>query len=190
MKYVAILLVLALLASLVGIGYLYMTAHVTVEAAGVIAVEASTQPVLFKELQSQIENGRLIGMLCINFDDSRYRKLSNEILSLCHPDMFVEDVVLPSPPQPDAVSASQRSAPEKFRNSTEAVAVDAINRELDRLGVTADRLTSEERLKIITALESNGIFLLKGAVKDVAAGLCCSQASVYRYLSQVKNDNT
>ena len=65
-----------------------------------------------------------------------------------------------------------------------------INRELDRLGVTADRLTSEERLKIITALESNGIFLLKGAVKDVAAGLCCSQASVYRYLSQVKNDNT
>ena len=70
------------------------------------------------------------------------------------------------------------------------MAVDAINRELERLGVTADRLTSEERLKIIGALEANGIFLLKGAVRDVAAALHCSQASVYRYLSQIKNSGT
>ena len=56
--------------------------------------------------------------------------------------------------------------------------------------MTAERLTSDERLKIIAALESNGIFLLKGAVKDVAAGLHCSQASVYRYLSQLKGADT
>ena len=29
-----------------------------------------------------------------------------------------------------------------------------------------------------TALERDGIFLLLGAVRDVAAGLCCSEASV------------
>ena len=58
--------------------------------------------------------------------------------------------------------------------------------ELERLGVPADRLTSEERLQIIDALEKSGIFLLKGAVKDVAAGLGCSQASVYRYLSHIR----
>ena len=50
--------------------------------------------------------------------------------------------------------------------------------ELERLGVSAERLTSDERLQIITALEESGIFLLKGSVKDVAAGLHCSQASV------------
>ena len=133
------------------------------------------------------QNGRLIGMLCINFDDSRYRAISNQIMGLCHPDIFVEDVLQPlEPEEPGAVSAV-RSSPEKFRNSTEAVAADAINREVEALGVTAERLTSDERLKIIAALESNGIFLLKGAVKDVAAGLHCSQASVYRYLSQLKN---
>ena len=133
------------------------------------------------------QNGRLIGMLCINFDDSRYRAISNQIMGLCHPDIFVEAVLQPLAPEaPGAVSAV-RSSPEKFRNSTEAVAADAINRELEALGVTAERLTSDERLKIIAALESNGIFLLKGAVKDVAAGLHCSQASVYRYLSQLKN---
>ena len=135
------------------------------------------------------QNGRLIGMLCINFDDSRYRAISNQVMGLCHPDIFVEDVVIPAAPEPGAAPAPARHTPEKFRNSTEAVAIDAINRELERLGVTADRLTSEERLKIIGALETNGIFLLKGAVKDVAACLHCSQASVYRYLSQVKNDS-
>ena len=69
------------------------------------------------------------------------------------------------------------------------MAVDAISRELEQLGVSADRLTSDERLKIITALASNGIFLFKGAVKDVAAQLHCSQASVYRYLSQIKQEH-
>ena len=133
------------------------------------------------------QNGKLIGMLCINFDDSRYRAVSNQIMGLCHPDIFVEDVLQPHQTEEPGTVPTVRSSPEKFRNSTEAVAVDAINRELERLGVTADRLTSEERLKIIEALEANGIFLLKGAVKDVAAGLHCSQASVYRYLSQVKN---
>ncbi|MBE6963869.1 MAG: hypothetical protein E7443_04620 [Ruminococcaceae bacterium] len=130
------------------------------------------------------QNGRLIGMLCINFDDSRYRDLSSRLMSLCHPDMFVEDVLLA-----DGKPAAKSAAPEKFRNSTDAVAVDAISRELEQLGVGAERLTGEERLKIVAALEKGGIFLLKGAVRDVAAGLGCSQASVYRYLAQVKGDH-
>jgi len=140
-----------------------------------------------KELRSSTmfikQNGRLIGMLCINFDDSRYRELGGRLMGLCHPDMFVEDV-LPA----DGKPAVKSPAPEKFRNSTDAVAVDAIARELEQLGVGAERLTGEERLKIVAALEQGGIFLLKGAVRDVAAGLGCSQASVYRYLAQVKGD--
>ena len=52
--------------------------------------------------------------------------------------------------------------------------------------MTADRLTPDERLCIISSLAEDGIFLLKGAVKDVADALCCSQASVYRHLAQVR----
>lgn len=133
------------------------------------------------------QNGRLIGMLCINFDDSRYRAISNQVLGLCHPDLFVTDI-LPLNVTGNDAPPPGRPTPETFRNSTEAVTMDAINRELERLGVTADRLTSEERLQIISALADGGIFLLKGSVKDVAAGLHCSQASVYRYLSQVRSD--
>lgn len=133
------------------------------------------------------QNGRLIGMLCINFDDSRFRDVSARLMGLCHPDMFVSSV-MPKPGDGDpADPAAPPPPPEKYRNTTEAVARDAIHRELEQLGVSADRLTTEERMHIISALDAGGIFLLKGAVKDAAAELRCSQASVYRYLSQIKS---
>ena len=75
-----------------------------------------------------------------------------------------------------------------FHNSIGDVAEDAVANELTRLGVTADRLTPEERLQIVASLKEGGIFLLKGAVKDVAAALSCSQASIYRHLAQLKGE--
>lgn len=125
------------------------------------------------------EDGKLIGMLCINFDDSRFQNFAQQVLTLCHPNQFVQ--ALEQPPEDE-----HAPRPETFRNSTDAVTQDAIAHELGRLGVPADRLTSEERLQVISALEASGIFLLKGAVKDVAASLGCSQASVYRYLSHIR----
>lgn len=134
------------------------------------------------------DNGELVGMLCINFDDSGFRAVSNQIMSLCHPDIFVDDIVRHSR-LPDHPALTQ-PVPETSRATAGAAAADAIERELERLDVTADRLTFEERLQIIKNLEANGTFLMKGAVKDVAAGLHCSQASVYRYLAQLKNEKT
>ena len=131
------------------------------------------------------QNGRLIGMLCINFDDSRYRKLSQDILSLCHPDPF-SDMLHPELTQ--ELYPEFREDPEKFRNSTEAVVADAIARKLEQMGCTPQRLTPEERLQIIASLDEGGIFLLKGAVKDAAAALYCSQASIYRYLNQIRHE--
>ena len=88
------------------------------------------------------DGGKLVGLLCINFDDSRYRAISDHILKLCHPDLFVTDVLAqPLPESEDDMSA--RSSPEKFRNSADAVALDAINRELERMGVTPEQLTPE-----------------------------------------------
>lgn len=132
------------------------------------------------------QNGRLIGMLCINFDDSHYRKLSREILNLCHPAPFAD--LLHTGQEPELFPEVFREEPEKFRNSTEAVVADAISRKLEQMGCSPQRLTPEERLQIIASLDEGGIFLLKGAVKDAAAALSCSQASVYRYLNQIRSD--
>ena len=87
------------------------------------------------------QNGKLIGMLCINFDDSRYQSVSKNILQLCHPDNFVEEIFHLTEPHMDngAAPAPLPHTIESFHNSIDAVAGDAVNRELARLGVTADR---------------------------------------------------
>ena len=97
------------------------------------------------------DNGKLIGLLCINFGDSRCQNICDRILSLCHPDLFVTDVL----PQAGATwdeALEDCPAAEKFCNSADAVAVDAINWELERMGVTPKQLTPEKRLQVIAAL--------------------------------------
>ena len=61
MKYAAILMILVLIVSLAGVGYLYMTANVTIEVYSVAATEASVQPELFASLARQVEEGAVIG---------------------------------------------------------------------------------------------------------------------------------
>ena len=135
------------------------------------------------------QNGKLIGMLCINFDDTKFREASDAILKLCHPDRFVEAHVQIDESQfSDKPACPPAVSPESFHNSIGDVAEDAVANELTRLGVTADRLTPEERLQIVASLKEGGIFLLKGAVKDVATALSCSQASIYRHLAQLKDE--
>ena len=61
MKFFAILSVLVLLLTLVGVGSLYMTANIYVEAAGVVTSEASAQPEMFSALSDQLRLGALVG---------------------------------------------------------------------------------------------------------------------------------
>lgn len=61
MKYFAILTVLVLIVTLVGVGYLYMTANVVVEATGVSAIPTANQPELFDSLATQMRLGAVIG---------------------------------------------------------------------------------------------------------------------------------
>lgn len=61
MKAAAIILVVLCIAALGCVGFLYMTANMTVVATGVSAVEASAQPEMFNSLKEQAEKGELVG---------------------------------------------------------------------------------------------------------------------------------
>lgn len=131
-------------------------------------------------------NNELVGLLCINFDDSRYQELSERILELCHPDIFVESNFLFDSDRVPLRPSTEDT--ESFHNSIDDVAGNAVSDVLRDMGVTAERLTHEEKMAIVGKLDSRGVFLLKGAVRDVARALCCSPASVYRYLSKLRNE--
>lgn len=61
MKYFAIFSVLILIATLVGVGYMYMSANIFVEAVGVVSTDAPSQIILFEELREQLRLGAVVG---------------------------------------------------------------------------------------------------------------------------------
>ncbi|MEA4960599.1 helix-turn-helix domain-containing protein [Lutispora sp.] len=59
-----------------------------------------------------------------------------------------------------------------------------INRAVISSNVPPERMSPEEKMEIVKQLESQGVFLLKGSVQEVAKHLKASDATIYRYLSK------
>ncbi len=66
MKAIAILMVIALVVAVCGVGYLYMTANVSVVAVGMTATEATVQQATFDKLKTDLAQNSLIGTLFQN----------------------------------------------------------------------------------------------------------------------------
>lgn len=122
------------------------------------------------------ENGMLVGELCINVDLEKYEVLSEQIRRLGGMDRM--------PREEEMVSGR---TVEHFSN-------DVIHELLEQAVIRVvgsceelvrQRLTQDDRLRIVDELNSNGLFQLKGAVGEIAEYLYCSEASIYRYLSKL-----
>ena len=125
------------------------------------------------------EAGQVIGMLCINFDPSRGVQAANDILTMCG-----------MPPVSCTPQLEEEEAPQSteiFVSNIPDVVRGAIEEVTGRAGMPSSRLTMEEKIRIVEALQQAGLFHLKGAVSEVAAQLGSSEATIYRYLSKLKN---
>ena len=130
------------------------------------------------------DDGEPIGLLCINFDDSRYRDLSERIFALCHPDEYAtQNITINAAP---FNSTTEDNEQEKFYNSISSAIDDALIAVMNTSQVPAERLTQDEKVKILQLLEERGIFMLKGVIPIVAQKLASSPASIYRYLNKIK----
>lgn len=127
------------------------------------------------------EEEQLTGLLCINFDDSRYTELSDKILELCHPHAFVET----------NFTYNSSYMEESTQGEDPLVASIAIKKEsiaelIEELVAGRENLNAKEKLQIVKELEALGVFERKGAVGQAAKLLNCSLATMYRYLAQIK----
>ncbi len=130
------------------------------------------------------ERGELEGILCLNFDDSRYAELSENLFSLCHPDKYYSgnkeiNIKIQEPDKPYGIEREEKGT---LKETIDHI----IDKDLEKYSVSVDRLTQEERLEIIERLDNQGVFMMKGAVSSVSEKLKCSQASTYRYLSMIR----
>jgi len=136
------------------------------------------------------DKGTPVGLLCINFDDSRFQSLNETLLKLIHPSNFTQEQFF-SNEMISAAAEAPVSAPaeaeEHFHNDVIGIMDALFDDAAKNITIPLDRMTQEERTQFISQLYERGIFRFKGAVQYSAERLGCSQASIYRYLSKAKN---
>ena len=74
-----------------------------------------------------------------------------------------------------------------FEVSVEGIVSTTIRKELDKYKVPPDRLTQQEKIEIVRCLDQQGIFLVKGAIVEVAKSLQTTETTIYRYLNKLSN---
>ncbi|MHC1748959.1 MAG: transcriptional regulator [Cellulosilyticaceae bacterium] len=121
----------------------------------------------------------LIGLLCISFDSSKYLSLSKDILRLCNPDRMVNENYNFSP-TPSSLTIS-----ENFTGSISELTVSVLKECFPNMYVDPSRLNKDEKMYIVECLYNKGVFLVKGAISQVASLLYCSDATIYRYLNKI-----
>ena len=133
------------------------------------------------------DSGELIGLLCINFDDSRYMELHEKLFSLIHPGNFVKNIS-------SGIAESKENVKDLSSRITENFAIDVaslreqiFNDATANFTTPVDRLNQNERKEIMIKLYEQGLFQLKGSIPFVAKRFSCSQATIYRYLGEINN---
>ena len=51
------------------------------------------------------------------------------------------------------------------------------------------RLSYQEKMEVVRTLDEKGIFLVKGAIAELAAALKTTETSIYRYLSKLQEQS-
>ena len=132
-------------------------------------------------------SGELAGLLCINFDSSRYQELSARVMDLCS-NMLTPGVQSGARLIVEDETDSTADAPEKtYPTSIAGATASIVSEVVSNYPVPVERLTQDEKMEIMATLNRKGVFLLKGSVSYVAKELHSSEASIYRYLGKLNN---
>ena len=125
------------------------------------------------------EHEVLVGMLCILFDDSAYIELSQKLLELCHPDLFI------SSHTPAPILQATGRVDEQIPLTLSELIEETLRKISPDKQIAPYQLSAKEKKRVVEALADRGVFAIKGAVKEVAAVLHSSEPTIYRYLNQL-----
>lgn len=119
------------------------------------------------------KQGNPRGMLCINTDVTKYKEAAELLQKLA----FI--------PSLEPEEKESNSGIEVFQSAPEDLISSLISEITHAAGVAAHRLTVDEKIEVVKRLNDEKFFLIKGAVSQVATILGVSEATVYRYLSNI-----
>lgn len=131
------------------------------------------------------EDNNLEGIMCINFDDSRYEELGKKIMFLCHPDYYTEHRITGQSDSSD-INGDYKDVGESM--TIEETIESIVDNELNEVLIPVERLTQDEKIQIVKNLDNKGVFMMKGSVGIFSKKLDVSQASVYRYINIARGE--
>lgn len=116
--------------------------------------------------------GRLIGMLCVNKDISTIKQMTNLFAGL------QEHFNLAIPKD------SEYS--ENLDNPVDNIMHARITEVVSQSGISPTRMSIEEKVHIVQRLHESGVTTMKGAVAEIADQLSISIPTVYRYMKKAE----
>lgn len=134
-------------------------------------------------------DGNPIGLLGINFDDSRYKDFCKKLLSVVHPDAFIRgnSSLVPGSAVPEETPSQPDSLSDDFSMDISTLMEKAFESATAALTSPMERLNQQEKKEIVQKLQERGVFKMKGGISFAAKRLSCSPATVYRYLGELEN---
>lgn len=136
------------------------------------------------------DNGKLVGMLCINFDDSRFNELSNQLLRVIHPDIFLKNFLSDISYNILSQDLKNQKIVDTSVNTIDSL-MEKIFQEIKlELSSPLNRLSKAEKENIIQKLYQQNFFKLKGSIPFLVKKLDCSTATIYRYVASYSKKRT
>ena len=152
----------------------------TAQSGYVVGVAAkSAQGRVFKSstLFVHDESGKLIGLLCVNFDISAIETLIGMLSKL----------------MPGYSNGAVDSEPQRLEETLQGDPEETVRRMvrtvLASYPMPPASFSSMQKHEAILKMYDEGVFLMKGAVSIVAEECCMSVATVYRYLEKARIEN-
>jgi len=119
------------------------------------------------------EQGRAIAAFCINFDTTEFYNAGQALL----PFLDIQKIGSPVPRAETFARSVGETIEALFQNAVREV------------GKHPTTMSAEERKRLITILDSDGLFQFKGAVEQVARMMGVTRFTVYNYLKRVRSLN-
>lgn len=116
----------------------------------------------------------IVGALCLNSDYHEVKKSISFLTSLLP--NYVDDKVL-----------SLNNIKENLNSDPQELTLNKIDAIINEFDIIPNRMNTEEKTEVITALNDCGVFNIRGSVQEVATKLQMSEPSIYRYIKKIKS---
>lgn len=115
--------------------------------------------------------GRLIGLLCINKDIGSVHQMTCTLNHL----MEQFNLIIPH----------ESALSENLESPVENIMHTRITEVINQSGVAPSRMSMDEKIAVVHRLNESGVMSIKGAVAEVASQLSISVPTVYRYMNKI-----